>query len=62
MPGDNVASLEVHKAEQFLKDLSALPFVALVVDEGGDLKVYTKGVTPEEIAEIKSMIAADEEE
>lgn len=49
-------------ADEFLRNLAERPFVALVMDEGEGLKVYTKGVSPEEMRIIQSMLMESEEE
>lgn len=49
-------------ADEFLRNLAERPFVALVMDEGEGLKVYTKGVSEEEMRTIQTMLMASDEE
>lgn len=50
------------KARRFLKDLAEAPFMAIVFEEDGETRLYTKGISEEELRTIKLMLGLDEEE
>lgn len=48
--------LREQRVKHMLRDLADAPFVALVIPEDGDVKVYVKGVPPEKLSRIQALI------
>lgn len=60
MDGDEetneVASLDRERARKFLKQLAEDPFVAVVVTETGEVQIFSKGIEPDHLDRIKSVL------
>ncbi len=57
-----VASLNARKAIRFLQHLSDAPFVALVFQDDGSLRVYVKDITEDQMRIIDSVLQQINEE
>lgn len=53
---------DISRAEALMSDLAERPFIALVMDEGEGVRIYTKGVSEDELADIQSMLMGSDEE
>lgn len=52
----DLSRLGEQRVRHMLRDLSDEPFVALVIPADGDVKIYVKGVPPEKLARIQTLI------
>lgn len=57
-----VRSLGQHKAEKFFELLGQHPFLAVILSEGGDLRIYTKNMTEDRMAKIREVLSDMEED
>lgn len=51
-----VASLDLERSRKFLRTLAEDPFIAVVVAEDGEVRVFSKGIEPDHLARIKSVL------
>jgi hypothetical protein len=49
-------TLAGQRVRHLLRDLADEPFIALVIPEAGDVKVYVSGVSPEKLTQIKRLV------
>lgn len=49
------------QAAEFLRDCKKHPFVAIILDDGGVLRVYEKDVTPAQRRTIQALLATMED-
>lgn len=55
-PPSNVVNAAEWKTEQFFRQLGCRPFVACVIGADGQVIVYEKSVTPDDLRKIVSVI------
>lgn len=53
---DEPKTLSQQRVKHLLRDLADEPFIALVIPEQGDVKVYVKGVSPDKMAQIQRFV------
>lgn len=49
-------SLDVRRATKFFRRLADEAFLAIVVDDEGELQIFTKGIEPEHIDRIREVL------
>lgn len=50
-----IASIDLHKANKFLKKLSVFPFVTLVFEQD-EVHIFAKGVSADSLRNIESLV------
>jgi hypothetical protein len=48
--------LGAQRAKRLLRDLADQPFIALVMPDDGDTKIYVKGVSPDKMLRIQKFV------
>ena len=55
-------SLDVERARKFLYRLADDPFIALVVTDDGEVRIFSKDIEPEHLARIREVLSGIREE
>ena len=53
---EDPTTLASRRVKHLLRDMKDEPFIALVIPDQGDIKVYVKGVSPEKMERIQRLI------
>lgn len=51
-----IVSLDVERARRFLSLLAEDPFIALVVAEDGEIQIFAKGIEPDHMDRIRTVL------
>lgn len=55
--GSNVVELDLERSRKFLQHIVEDPFVAVVVTDEGEVRVFSKDMDPEHLARIKNVLS-----
>jgi hypothetical protein len=59
---DEPALLSVEKARRFLRQLEEDPFIALVVTDEGEVRIFSKGIEDDHLARIRDVLRTIQQE
>lgn len=57
-PKDEPIKLSTERAQKFFRRLADDPFLAIVVDDEGELSIYIKGLEPAHLERIRGVLRA----